>query len=162
MLSYTYRSSKCEEAFFAHVIAQVFVASIPTHLQTDGEEIRCHELARATARVITRPDRWAWTGFLRLTVEDGRFCPWQGGLSIDHSWIEIVDSAQHVISFLDVYAIGRMPQVQLIQDDMRSAYRFTASYYVGAKREDIRHDVVEWLLTFAPDDEELRVRGGIG
>ena len=147
MLSYTQRTLRFEEALGAWAAASAFVAAVPKHLQPDGEEIRCHELARAVAKALTRPDRFLWAGAQRLVVEDGRFCPWPTGPAIEHSWIEISDKGKLKFALLDVYAIGRMPQVQLI-DGASGLHRLTASYYLGPKRDDIRHDVVEWLLTF--------------
>jgi hypothetical protein len=82
--------------------ASLAVALLPTDLDPSGEELRCHELARAIGEL------------LNLRVVDGMY-----GL-VDHSWCVITaapeagSDASSWDKILDVYAIGRCPQVQLI------------------------------------------------
>ena len=82
--------------------AGLAVAMLPTNLDPSGEEIRCHELARAIARQ------------LNLRVVDGMY-----GL-VDHSWCMITAAPENGSEssswdkILDVYAIGQCPQTRLI------------------------------------------------
>jgi len=69
--------------------------------------IRCHELARAVGKL------------LGLEHEDGVYSlmPEIGG-GVDHSWLLVPREGKNGIrtgcSVLDVYAVGRLPQVQLV------------------------------------------------
>ena len=84
-----------------------------------GNELRCHELARAVHRVIDAPP---------LFVVDGKCGP------IEHSWLCFSDGV-----ILDPYAPGRMPAVQLV-DSIVGAYR------PGSTRTDIRHSIIDRLV----------------
>lgn len=123
------------------------VARMPDR-QLDGEWVRCHEVARATCRLLG-------TG----TVVDGVY-----GCAVEHSWISL-DQA-----LLDPYAVGRLPTVQLVnlahcfkhallldvQDPDPSAEStiqrlfprpvWGGLYQVGEPRTDIRDDIVDWLV----------------
>lgn len=87
-----------------------------------GNELRCHELARAVERV-------AWKREYRLEVVDGHCGP------VEHSWLRLVDGV-----ILDVYAPGRLPTVQIVDPLVGGAYR------PGALRSDIRQQVVDRLV----------------
>ena len=84
-----------------------------------GNELRCHELARAVQLVIDAP---------ALFVVDGKCGP------IEHSWLCFSDSV-----ILDPYAPGRLPAVQLI-DSIVGAYR------PGSTRTDIRCSTIDRLV----------------
>lgn len=84
-----------------------------------GNELRCHELARAVHRVIGRAP---------LFVVDGKCGP------IEHSWLCFSDGV-----ILDPYAPGRMPAVQLI-DSIVGAYR------PDSPRTDIQQTIVDRLV----------------
>jgi len=103
-----------------------------------GNELRCHELTRAVHRFLDD------TG---LEVVDGRLGP------VEHSWLEymvpIDDTArgsypsyQHFRRvILDVYAPGRIPQVQMIH---RSPAVVSVGAYVPTER---RTDINERIVT---------------
>lgn len=88
------------------------------------EVFRCHELARAVAASLRE------LGFL-VDVVDGHIG------AVDHSWL--VTQHKHI---LDVYAVGRLPMVQLV-DPFTSA---CMGYREGRQREDIDQAVVEKIV----------------
>jgi hypothetical protein len=85
-----------------------------------GNELRCHELARAVQRVI---------GDSTLTVVDGHCGP------VEHSWLRFSDGA-----ILDPYVPGRLPAVQIVDAIVAAAYR------VGVPRRDIRRSIIDRLV----------------
>lgn len=95
----------------------------------DMPGLRCHEVARAVG------------SFLGLQVVDGfyrRSLP----RPVDHSWLVIPKqkqghNAQHLI--LDVYAVARLPLVQLVDPSLGLNYEWRN------ERTDIKEDVVELL-----------------
>ena len=87
---------------------------------TWGNELRCHELARAVHLVIACE---------HAIVVDGKCGP------IEHSWIYLSDGV-----ILDPYVPGRLPAVQLIDLVVGTAYR------PGPMRSDIRQAVVDQLV----------------
>lgn len=106
-------------------------------LQITGEvnTIRCHELARAIGLM------------LHLPVTDGKYGP------VEHSWCwtRQGQGGECPGNILDVYSIGRLPMVQLVEysghgswvapnRDLYRCYPF--------ERSDIRDDVVKRLLEF--------------
>jgi hypothetical protein len=100
-----------------------------------GELIRCHELARAVGDV------------LHLPVVDGKFG------SVEHSWLltTLPNSAKRTAGFvprpsiLDVYSVGRLPMVQLV-DNVHWGLTAHKAYVEGEFRKDINTGVVERLL----------------
>jgi hypothetical protein len=96
--------------------------------------IRCHELARAVWAVLRREYRG-------LRVVDGKYG------SVEHSWLALRNygdlvPGHHV--YLDVYAVGRLPQVQLVALDW--ATHHGDQYKVGKERDDIQHVIVDDLV----------------
>jgi hypothetical protein len=87
-----------------------------------GNELRCHELARAVHLVV-------YESAPKLLVIDGKCGP------IEHSWLYLEDAV-----ILDPYAPGRLPAVQLVDLVVGTAYR------PGPRREDIRQAVVDRLV----------------
>jgi hypothetical protein len=85
-----------------------------------GNELRCHELARAVHLVV---------GCEHASVVDGKCGP------IEHSWLYLADGV-----ILDPYAPGRLPAVQLVDLVVGTAYR------PGSPRDDIRQAVVDRLV----------------
>lgn len=123
-------------------LAQMAVAFLPDSI--DPETIRCHELARALTQQLP--------GMHRLV--DGRYG------QVDHSWIELPLGGAGYI--LDVYAVGRLPQVQLLQKHP-FLEAVTALYKPGSPRNDIRRNVVEAMnehlnRTFRPRMKRLENR----
>lgn len=116
-----------------------------------GNEVRCHELARAASKALFDLNRrkLAEAG-AELVVVDGRL--W----SIDHSWVQIVEeqgSWRHTAGMpiyrefrkrfiLDVYCPGRAPQVQLLDGDH---FAIARGYEVGTMRTDVDLIMVERL-----------------
>jgi len=98
MKSYSERhifSGNVKQAF---ELATYLVDSLEIH-KLGGQEIRCHELARAISKILTFKD------FDNTVVDGSLWC-------IEHTWIVLGDGPYGKI--LDVYVPGRMPQVQLI------------------------------------------------
>lgn len=94
----------------------------------DDKVIRCHELARAVANVLSGHN---------LQVVDGKL---EG---IEHTWLAFAGNigdpnSKHI---LDVYVPGRMPQVQLIHDHFFVAKQYKAGHY----RHDVDHAIVQKL-----------------
>ena len=86
-----------------------------------GNELRCHELARAVQRVDASEHK--------LDVVDGKCGP------IEHSWLRFRDGV-----ILDPYTPGRMPAVQIVDPIVGVAYR------PGEPRSDIRQAIVDRLV----------------
>jgi hypothetical protein len=95
---------------------------------TWGNELRCHELARAVAKVLGQFNH-------QVTLVDGKL--W----AIEHSWLVMqTPFGRHAI--LDVYCPGRIPQVQLID----AHWLVSRGYEEGPLRTDIKLDIVEQLI----------------
>jgi hypothetical protein len=116
----TYAERACFRAAHLRLLARVetYVARVSNSW---GNELRCHELARAVHVVAESAHK--------LTVIDGKCGP------IEHSWLYLDDSV-----ILDPYAPGRMPAVQLVDLVVGTAYR------PGDPRNDIRQAVVDRLV----------------
>lgn len=97
--------------------AEAYVARVS---DSWGDELRCHELARAIHRVV---------GEHELHVVDG-----QCG-AIEHSWLSFPDGV-----ILDPYAPGRRPAVQIVDPIVGTAYR------PGAPRTDVQQSMVDRLV----------------
>lgn len=93
---------------------------------------RCHELAHAVASV------------LGLQPQDGHF-----GL-VEHSWIWLTPADRpwtpgtYPPNVLDVYAVGSLPQVQLVY--MRGMLPYTQAYRPGPPRSDVCPSWVERIV----------------
>ena len=105
------------------VVAQVLVEQVPA--KCFGEWVRCHELTRAVAAVMGLEDQ----------VRDGK-C-----MGVEHSWIELrVHGTGCVI--LDLYAPGRMPQVQLVDVHLM----VNKVYYECPIALTVRSDELAWII----------------
>lgn len=100
----------------------------------ESELIRCHELARAVGDV------------LHLPVVDGKFG------SVEHSWLltcrlpnKPTGGFVRRPSILDVYSVGRLPMVQLV-DIAHWGLNMHRCYVSGEFRRDVKAEVVERLL----------------
>jgi len=107
-------------------IAKEIVQDVPD--QFDGEDIRCHELARVVA------------SYLDIPYQDGRY-----GF-VEHTWLWTtpLEGELHrwkLPNILDVYVPGQVPQVQLIH----TSTHLPLPYLWGPPRIDIRENVVESL-----------------
>ncbi len=116
----TYAERACFHPSHLRVLAraQVLVSRVS---DAWGNELRCHELARAVQRVL---------GDHTLVVVDGHCGP------VDHSWIRFSDG-----SILDVYVPGRLPSVQIVDAIVAVAYR------AGEPRHDVRRSILDKLVT---------------
>ena len=85
-----------------------------------GNELRCHELARAIHHVI---------GDRTLVVVDGHCGP------VEHSWLRCADGV-----IIDAYVPGRLPSVQIVDTIVAGPYR------PGPERRDIRGEIVDQLI----------------
>lgn len=124
MIGYAERQCLSSGAVEAYRRACALVERVDDHTATDG-----HELARAVATRLTAD------GFV-VEVVDGQLG------SIDHTWILVPSrSRTEDTALLDVYAPGRIPQVQLLHD-----HPFVSrGYEQNLHRTDIRQSVVEEL-----------------
>lgn len=118
------RITQQEERFWR--IAKEIVVDLPHGI--DGQEVRCHELARVVA------------SYLDLPYQDGHY-----GF-VEHTWIwtqPLEDELQRwrLPNILDVYVPGQLPQVQLIH----TSVHLPLPYIWGPPREDIREGVVTKL-----------------
>lgn len=82
-----------------------------------GNELRCHELARAVHLVVSNE--------FVLAIEDGKCGP------VEHSWLRFSDGV-----ILDPYVPGRLPSVQIIDPIVGAAYR----------PSDPRDDIRQWII----------------
>lgn len=134
MKSYAERESFTDGALQLHQLANRIVACIPHSI--GSEEIRCHELARAVAKLL----RSELPAGDELHVQDGHF-----GI-LEHSWIEYhtaIESA-HRCFLLDVYAPGVHPQVLLI--DTTVIIRDAIRHVPQGPRDDINEDVIHRIV----------------
>lgn len=102
------------------------------------EKIRCHELARAVAECLMMGDDM---------VKDGHYG------RVEHSWITLYNDEGRPTTILDVYCMGRLPQVQLVDMDGLGStfFHHRDLYEPGARRSDIRYDVIAQLTrTMSP------------
>lgn len=126
MITYAERSCFHPSHLRAFTHAQELVARVSSAW---GNELRCHELARAVHRVL---------GDGTLTVVDGHCGP------IEHSWLSFSDG-----SILDAYVPGRLPSVQIIDAMVGVAYR------PGEQRRDIRRSIIDKLVIEMRDAQKV-------
>lgn len=117
----TYAERVCFRPAHLHLLARV-----ATHISRIspawGNELRCHELARAVHLVV-------YESVHKLDVVDGKCGP------IEHSWLRFSDG-----TILDPYAPGRLPAVQIVDPIVGGAYR------PGDRRDDIQQALVDRLV----------------
>lgn len=141
--------------------AELAISRIPQGFDLHGRELRCHELTRAVWSVVCESLMCSYLRPKWLRVVDGTYA------GVDHSWIEMTIPAmlmEHRSTYfiqyppkvsptagprsraiLDVYAVGSLPQVRLIECAplLKASWEL---YQPGAPRSDIREDVVNLLL----------------
>jgi hypothetical protein len=105
--------------------ARILVAAVDLRLLIlDGQELRCHELARVVGRILTLP------------ITDGKYG------HVEHSWLTIAPTARGGCGcILDVYSPGQVPQVQLLDTFVGLGHR--ELYKPGVIRDDIREVIVD-------------------
>lgn len=85
-----------------------------------GNELRCHELARAVQHVLDED---------LVVVVDGQCGP------VEHSWLVLAGGV-----ILDPYVPGRLPAVQIVDRLVGAMYR------MGSMREDIQQATIDRLV----------------
>lgn len=133
--------SYAEREVFTHLAQAVWadaVALVARVSHHHGNEVRCHELARAAHRVLYDLNKPRMAGaVVDLLMVDGSL--W----SIEHSWLVYRErTASHRQFILDVYCPGWIPQVQLIDGQHFAVAR---GYVSGAVRSDIDSQLVQRL-----------------
>jgi hypothetical protein len=88
-----------------------------------GNELRCHELARAVHLVVYEDEHM-------LDVIDGHCGP------VEHSWLRCSDGV-----IIDAYAPGRLPAVQIVDPIVAAHYR------QGKRRDDVREPIIRRLVS---------------
>ena len=115
----TYAERSCFRP--AHLCAFTRVQEIVARVSDAwGNELRCHELARAVQRVLADNT---------IVVVDGHCGP------VEHSWLRFSDGA-----ILDPYVPGRLPAVQIVDEVVAALYR------KGALRRDLRRSIIDRLV----------------
>lgn len=141
MRSWSERKVFATRARALRVAAERLVALVPEPVFGNAEW-RCHELARAIG------------SRLGLEVVDGTFG------AVDHSWLEISDGClDRTTAILDVYAVGSLPQVRLV--DRRSPEGLL--FEEGRSRAEVRYeDVAALVAVFDPcrHPDGFRLEGG--
>ena len=115
----TYAARMCFQPRHLQALAhvQTLVARVP---DTWGNELRCHELARAAHSVVADST---------IAVVDGQCGP------VEHSWLRFSDGL-----ILDAYVPGRLPSVQIVDSIVGAMYRS------GSARTDICQPIVDRLI----------------
>jgi hypothetical protein len=122
-----------EAAIQALILAELAVFRLPNP-EAGQRPWRCHEVTRVVAGFLE-----SRKGKATIEVIDGSY----GAMfhaSFEHSWIILDIDRQRFI--LDAYAIGRLPQVQLLDIERG----LCAMYMGGRKRRDIDHAWVKKML----------------
>lgn len=132
--------SYSEKSVFAKSIRAQFAtatAFVERAREKPREVIRCHELARAAAVVLGLPP---------ACVQDGYY-----GF-VEHSWLWVPGPPKNPITrrlgwphILDVYCVGRLPQVQIVACDNPGLPHVGWSYRPDSPRTDIDAEMVERL-----------------
>jgi hypothetical protein len=102
--------------------------SVSRVAKTWGNELRCHELARAV-HVVLDEKISKLVATCALRVVDGKCGP------VEHSWLR---TGTGIV--LDPYVPGRLPAVQILDPLLAVMYRS------GPSRTDIRQEVVDQLI----------------
>lgn len=116
----TYAERSCFQPRHLHVFARV-QAIVARVANTWGNELRCHELARAVHAVVADST---------IAVVDGHCGP------IEHSWLQFSDGL-----ILDAYVPGRLPSVQIVDSIVGVMYR------PGPTRTDLKQSIIDRLVT---------------
>ena len=131
MITYAERSCFREPHLRLFRRVEAYVASVSDNW---GNELRCHELARAVHLVVYASEH-------KLDVIDGHCGP------VEHSWLRCSDGV-----IVDAYAPGRLPAVQLVDSIVAAHYR------PGVRRDDVREDVVRRIVAEMRAGVPLRFR----
>lgn len=132
-----------ERRYFPREVRAAFhlATYIVNGLGQRSPEIRCHELALAVAPI------------LREEIRGINSIVWSGHYgAVEHSWLKVstldpfTATGRHIAEWhiLDVYAVGRMPQVQLV--DGTAILPEWKLYKPAKMREDTDHKLVTELV----------------
>lgn len=99
--------------------------------------IRCHELARALGEVLKLPFQDGMYGFVEHT--------WLWTKSMGN-WIDPLEIMRTGPNILDVYCVGRLPMVQLIDGEHTQLPHLGYSYRPMLPRNDIDSRIVTSLV----------------
>ena len=99
----------------------------------DLPDIRCHELARAVGLLLDLPHQDGFYGF------------------VDHTWLWTRPIVRTVgrIGFphvLDVYSVGQLPMVRLVDGEHTQLPHVGWAYRPGEERKDIQMNIVHDLV----------------
>lgn len=108
-------------------MANIIVNKID-HEWKERDELRCHEVVRICYEIIAEK-------YPLIKVVDGVFG------DVDHSWLVIERSY-----ILDVYCIGRLPQVQLAHPYIPSSVDLNDLYQEREERKDIKIELVNHII----------------
>lgn len=120
MITYAERACFRESHLQAFSRVESYVARVS---RAWGNELRCHELARAIHQVVYDDGKYT------LAVIDGYCGP------IEHSWLRFSDGV-----IIDPYVPGRLPAVQIVDPIVGTAYS------PSTPRNDIRQSIVDRLV----------------
>lgn len=123
----TYAERSCFHPSHLRMLARV-QALVARVSDAWGNELRCHELARAVHRVLSDST---------ISVVDGHCGP------VEHSWLRFSDGA-----ILDPYVPGRLPAVQVVDAFVAASYR------AGESRRDVRRSILDRLVAEMYGDRE--------
>ncbi len=123
------------EIFTASEVRLLHLAERMVKLLPDAFDpgLRCHELARAVAICLNHEIPSLGE---RVHVDDGKFC------YADHSWI-VLPPRLHI---LDVYAVGSLPPVQLVDVRSGALGDRTRCFRKRERRTDIDDAVVDRIV----------------
>jgi hypothetical protein len=133
MISYSEKEIFTKRDMLLLDLVKELVRSIPSF-----EDLRCHELARAVGKT------------LELQVQDGYY-----GF-VDHSWLWTEPFKKEGFwrlscpRILDVYAVGSLPQVRLL-DSSTNLPHVGWAYRPGDPRDDIDEMMVKRLVNEMAD-----------
>lgn len=119
--------------------AERLVAVLPedTDPSRHHESVRCHELARAVGRVLGLQHQDGYYGF------------------VDHTWLWTSKFETNALNresrlgfpnILDVYSVGSLPMVRLVDGTRTQLPHVGWSYRPGKEREDIDGEAVERMV----------------
>lgn len=144
MISYSQTSG----VFTPHMLksltlAKRYVGYLPNKI---GKRVtRCHEVARVVAEYLDTAEDLKG---LKIEIYDGHYGP------MEHSWLVLRDRFKGAtyVAVLDTYAVGRLPQVQLVSTSVGHALLYEA----GDPRKDIRKTDMKKMREHASKTHELR------
>lgn len=110
MKSYSEREIFGNDELEVYEMATGLIASVPDEVISVHPAWRCHELARAVARFLTKHGPSRNKVIKNFRVVDGHYG------RVRHSWIAWAapEDAMSGLRILDVYCVARLPMVQLV------------------------------------------------